>query len=49
MKSQRIPEHKMNYTGDVGQALENTATIGSQNGASKKEAGVKQVNPNEEK
>jgi hypothetical protein len=49
MKSQRIPEHKMNYTGEVGQALENTANIESQNGASKKEAGVKQINPIEEK
>lgn len=49
MKSQRIPEHKMNYTGEVGQALENTANNESQNGVSKKEAGVKQINPIEEK
>ncbi|MFC0273715.1 hypothetical protein ACFFIX_20220 [Metabacillus herbersteinensis] len=49
MKSQRIPEHKMNYTGEVGQALENTANNGTHNGALKKEAGVKQINPNVEK
>ncbi|WP_155891172.1 hypothetical protein [Ectobacillus panaciterrae] len=49
MKSQRIPEHKMNFTGEVGQALENTANIETHNTASEKEAGAKQINPKEKK
>jgi hypothetical protein len=49
MKSQQIPEHKMNYTGEVGQTLENMDNNGAGSSASKKEEGVQQINPNEEK
>ncbi|MBT2736201.1 hypothetical protein [Bacillus sp. ISL-7] len=48
MKNQQIPEHKMNFTGEVGQALEKAANIGTNNIASKKVA-AKQVNTKEEK
>ncbi|WP_180247489.1 hypothetical protein [Bacillus sp. AFS031507] len=48
MKSQQIPEHKMNFTGGVGQALEKTADIGTNNIASKK-AAAKQVNTKDER
>jgi hypothetical protein len=49
MKNQRIPEHKMNFTVEVGQALENMTNIETHNTDLKKEALAKQINPKEDK
>ena len=45
MKSERIPEHKLNFTVEVGQAIEKTGNLGPNNTTSKKA----QVNKKEEK
>ncbi|MGG3888777.1 hypothetical protein [Metabacillus fastidiosus] len=49
MKNQRIPEHKLNFTGEVSEALENKINIERQDTTSKEEAGVKQTNLEENK
>jgi hypothetical protein len=49
MKNQRIPEHKMNFTGEVGQALENTINIETQDVTLKEEVESEQINLKENK
>ncbi|MED4452171.1 hypothetical protein [Metabacillus fastidiosus] len=49
MKNQRIPERKLNFTGEVSEALENTINIERQDTNSKEEVGAKQTNLEENK
>ncbi|MGG3801890.1 hypothetical protein [Metabacillus fastidiosus] len=49
MKNQRIPEHKLNFTGAVSEVLENTINIKTQDTTSKEEVEVKQTNLEENK
>ncbi len=49
MKNQRIPEHKLNFTGEVSEALENIINIETQDTTSKEKVEVKQTNFEENK
>ncbi|MED4531775.1 hypothetical protein [Metabacillus fastidiosus] len=49
MKNQRIPEHKLNFTGKVSEVLENMINIETQDTTSEEEVGAKQTNLEENK
>ncbi|MBD1381335.1 hypothetical protein [Metabacillus arenae] len=44
MKNQQIPEHKMNFTGEVSEALDNMDNNDTNREHVKKEAGAKRNN-----
>jgi hypothetical protein len=49
LKSQRLPEHELNVTTTVGQAVENMTNTGSPKSITTEKAESKQIIPSDEK